>query len=1114
MALTATQQTELIQYCVGIFNAAPGGYMRDLASMVVEDGMTTQEVALAFADSDLFKGLSQSYDIGATNEQFANVYVNSLLGAATTQSYIDLFETLLDNGMARNVAVVASIDYVASLDAADPARAYLDARTTVSSDYTFDQNGDSTDFAFLQSLLSGVQPAGANLTVDRDIMVGNAYDNDFYAGIIDNANTLQNGDMLTGGAGSDALYADIGGSSLFAIAPVTDSIETFSARAQSLNVDFSDNNISGTQNTQAMAKIDAENMSGVIRYEDIDSRADLIIEDVNILPNQITSDVTIAMTSTDPGNVDFAVYFDQHSLVAAGDDTIGGKEVFLKIMDVQGADATADPLSDLPLSGVEFAMNDGSTVRVAGASTPGDPDSDAITAATSYAELVDALNAALVTQGLENDFVFELTGVNFTSDVTIDSVLYSGIGEQIGARYIGSDLAKGFTTGSSFLFFTYADSDEGRVAEISNSTGSTVENVITSTIELDDVGRGSMGGDLVVGGMSTGETSDSLGVEKFDITVFRDSELQTINSTNNSLEIVELQNDGMYNGDLTVTGVVPNWDMPLPGAENEIMDRYGFTDVRVIDATAMVGDVTATAVLSNETIPKYIDLFDDAFDPAADDVEFLYLFGQGDDFFDIDISASNFTNNWGTTSSGDFDLLIDGGAGDDFIEFRITASADETTPWYVNSSLMANLAINGGVGDDTILTPGAGNVIIDAGANNDAVYVNNSGGKAAFVFNTTDNLTATPGNGVNDLTSDTVDSYLVGEVAGVYQMPQIQVDFMGFIATVDVIETSGATASVNDLQINQAIKAAINNDEVLSDLLEAYDGPANSLVVQSKIDGVLTDTDLVILYSDGVAPFAPLNADYDTVVAYYGGISFNTSDNTIDLGAGLDVAVLGTEATSNDTLVFNGYNNGVNSVVNFDATPVAAAIPGVQEVFTATFTDDTTIDTFSGTLWFDGLGVGIIDGQTGATTASIYEIASGVMPNWNAVDNLDGSATFTAVAAGDVTDVTGANFLQLDAWSDVTASVVIDTPGVDAVAASTGGDLIDLTSYDADFVQDSVIPGAADLAGTYIVWTEAAGAYTFNEYTVADGAVSAASLIGVIDFGDSVTGDITDVIVS
>ena len=58
----------------------------------------------------------------------------------------------------------------------------------------------------------------------------------------------------------------------------------------------------------------------------------------------------------------------------------------------------------------------------------------------------------------------------------------------------------------------------------------------------------------------------------------------------------------------------------------------------------------------------------------------------------------------------------------------------------------------------------------------------------------------------------------------------------GSVYTTDVVTVPSTTSATSDLQVNQAIKEAINSDPVLSKLLLAYDGPANSLVVVSRID--------------------------------------------------------------------------------------------------------------------------------------------------------------------------------------------------------------------------------------------------------------------------------------
>jgi hypothetical protein len=65
----------------------------------------------------------------------------------------------------------------------------------------------------------------------------------------------------------------------------------------------------------------------------------------------------------------------------------------------------------------------------------------------------------------------------------------------------------------------------------------------------------------------------------------------------------------------------------------------------------------------------------------------------------------------------------------------------------------------------------------------------------------------------------------------------VKVNYKGIEASVIVAGTGYKTS---DLEINQAIKQAINSDAVLSKLLLATDGPANSLVVTSLIDGTHT----------------------------------------------------------------------------------------------------------------------------------------------------------------------------------------------------------------------------------------------------------------------------------
>ena len=152
--------------------------------------------------------------------------------------------------------------------------------------------------------------------------------------------------------------------------------------------------------------------------------------------------------------------------------------------------------------------------------------------------------------------------------------------------------------------------------------------------------------------MSTGlqggnGTSDSLGIQQFDIEVDRSSVLQTINSTNNSLEVVNItngENDGVFNttnaadeqaGDLTVRGRVGNENTfgfgfsSANGDDNHAgavaqHNGFGFSDVGVINASSFIGDLDLTAELTNEVVEKYLTLDDTGATGDEDDHLFDY----------------------------------------------------------------------------------------------------------------------------------------------------------------------------------------------------------------------------------------------------------------------------------------------------------------------------------------------------------------------------------------------------------------------------------------------------------------------------------------------------------
>ncbi len=959
-SITSAQQTALSQLYVAFFNRAADSTGLGYWANNLLDGASIENIAQSFYNTDAARPY---YSQGQTNAQFIETFYSTVLGrAADAEGKAYWVAQLGQDGQTQGSVAVAIVNAVTAYAGTDAAaltsKALFNAKVEVSTAYaltggnTADATGvlngvvdAETASAVIANLGTSTQsPVLTTLTTGADSLGGTVGDDVFTARIIDNANTLQSGDKIAGDAGNDRLEADIGTSQAFAITPETTGVETVAIRAQAISKDSTDNNTSSTSEVQ----IDAQRMKGVTTWESNNSRADLVIEDVRIEDNQITSAVTIAMVETDPGHVDFGVYFDQYSLRAQSNSS---STLTIELLDTRSAAAGTDALLDNPYWGFTFKL-DGVTQTVT---------STAIDAAQTYAELLVAVQAAIATTPALANFTASL-GATFSRVDTLSGASVQGtelLLNNSGAGALTIDETTGWQTQNGTV-----PNSSGLHTFMTTASDSSTD-LVTSKIILDDVGRGSTGGDLVVGGLSVGDTSLSKGVEKFEIEVRDNSKLQTINSTNNTLEEVVIRNgattsDVITNaydkvvttkdsGNLTVNGTVDaasGINTALPGSSDQ-HNAFGFSDVRVLDASAMTGKFEFTAEITEASVAKYMNLTDTASaTAAADTINFAYTGGANSDTMKVSIDGAVLASN---TVSGreDFSLNIDGGAGDDVIALTI---ANNTEAWYNNQDLNNNVEINGGAGDDTITTVGAGDVVINGGAGNDTVYTDNTGAKAQWVFNTTDVASA---RDITNLRSDISNSYNLFNTT-------LTVTFKGVPNTVTIDNLGYKTT---DLQINQAIKAAIKNDAVLSKLLLAEDGPANTLVITSVIDGAMSTSDLSLSFTappvDSLSAaeisaaglvynltspteasvLAAINAslvtlgnngDYvtafanDNFVDLTGSDSISTSDNIVTPGAGNDVIVLGTTEgltsaeSSNETLVFGaGFGNDV--IVNFAA---------------------------------------------------------------------------------------------------------------------------------------------------------------------------------------------------
>ncbi len=899
------------------------------------------------------------------------------------------------------------------------------------------------------------------LTTGLDNFVGTAGNDSFLARSINSTNTFQDGDMLDGGAGTDVVYLDFVGFTN-AITPNLKNIESVVIRAQSASVDGNgvDANDGNNMPNDRKVQIDAQRSLatdlankvtadlGVTNWESSNSRSDVVIEDVRIGNTQKTKDITITFRESDPGNVDFGVYFDQHSLRNASS---GNTTVTIKLMDTGAAGAAATaatPLLNNPYDQFKIGIN--------GVLTPIQLDTVAVAAADTYAALLAVFQAALVgtTTTASLGATFQVIDPISGTTVTGTSIVLTGgagaaITEVAGSGWFNTTGASVPATSNIYTTYTTA--------------ASSVTELVTSTIVLDDVGRGSNGGDLVVGGMSTGDTSTSRGVERFEITVQDSSKLQTINSTDNALREVTIVNGTTSNsttayntvvtnaGDLTVNGrLAVGGDVVLPGVENGsavgVHDDKGFTDVRLIDGSAMTGKLAFTADITSDSLAKYVNLTDTATSPTADvagagntnfnvrGANFLYTGGGNNDTMTVTIDSAVAASTT-LTGQSDFTIVIDGGAGNDTITTNI--GGNETAAWLIDQRQNANVRIEGGAGNDTITSTGAGDAIINAGAGTDTVFADNSGTKTTtWLVNATNTVSA-------DLsTAAATSTFLYGG--------KLTVSFSGAggtglgggvtAAAADSVATSftngyevvvdiptGANFGVTQLHMNQAIKNAINNDAVLSKLLGAADGPAGTLTITTKIDGAFNANDLSMTVTTPTLTAAEEAAALTALKAF-------AKDSSLVTGAA--------QTANNASVVTLNAITGMSAGGAGAGSILANAVAAVAEVQTIDFTGVTAAA--SGNFTIGGVTVAVLVGDT------TQEIADKVVAAFNleAPATAIGDATATNVlgtspvvtlsftaAYGNVAPTFIANgTANLSAVPGTTTTV----PGVTAAAGATG----------------------------------------------------------------------------
>lgn len=483
------------------------------------------------------------------------------------------------------------------------------------------------DAAIAASVAAGSGAGGETvytLTDGIDTLFGNDQNNEFNAPVVQNqngelVNSFETGDSVNGGAGTDTLNVTLIDSQTTnwvgapAISANVSNVEIVNVRAQYINVDAAVN----------WSNIDAELMSGVQQYWDDNSRANVQIEDVRQLPEELT----FGMRQTDPG-ASYFVYFDPAQL-AADRGTAGDSSLTLTLINV---DDPASELAAFPVDGVAFTL-DGVEYIVR---------SDAIGAAETYVAFVAALEVELAA----NPALAGLT-VTLNADNTIT------LTDPAGATF-------------GELGYTWENDIAPPAGQLvwDQTVGAAVisEEPVTTNVVLDAVGRTSEGGMLDIGSMADG------GVEVFNVSVDRSSWLYEMTSReyfgdgDRHLETVNLSSIGAE-GDLTVGSLGTVYGEDGDGYYGKFLDGRvadGLIDVREVNNVDFVGDLNLGIALTEDSISRYLD-------PANAKVLFSYEGGAGNDNFTIDVNGD-------LAADPDFSMSVLLGAGDDRLNIDVSTA--------------------------------------------------------------------------------------------------------------------------------------------------------------------------------------------------------------------------------------------------------------------------------------------------------------------------------------------------------------------------------------------------------------------------------------------------------
>lgn len=654
---------------------------------------------------------------------------------------------------------------------------------------------------------SGQPGDTVELTETADNLDGTE-DNDTFEGAVGQnqngalANALATGDSIDGGAGNDTIETSMindetvegGGSG--SPRPVTENVQNVFVEALDTNGEVT---------------LDAARMQNVEQFWSDFSTTDFTVENVSLRGNNlgITKDITFGMRDVEQGS-GLTAHFETNALKSAPDES-QNSQLEIRIADVS-TETPDTPLANVSLT-LGFTLGGESFELTDVTSTDG-----------TYQGLVDAMNTAFAAQGLtqlqvELDESYEQVDVaNNTVNLpfTAREILVTDPdGEEFGSVDFTQESIESVPDG--FLVAGNAQPVDPTVTS----------NLIESNLVLDNAGRGSVAGDVEIGGNS----GSNINVEQLNVSVDRTSAISSLQRTfqgpvdpvderGNQFEIINISS-AENEGDLTIQDLVGN------ATNAEVTNK--------VNANSFVGDLTIGTTGAANVAEfsatgggdvTYVGDYQTGLDHTIET-------GGGNDVLDVNVAGATSVSGRSETT-----VEITSGSGSDAIEL----TNNNTVAAITEQNNQA--VVNAGTGADTVTGHGT-DLVANAGGGNDAIYAENTGEMATAFLRSGDATSGLGSDTVGDNSTVNMVNLLNGRdvqvtvnVPGDNPSDEVSAFTDGFETTATVEASNGEITSERDLY--NAVAESINSDETISDLATASVNSSGDLVVDYKVDGDAT----------------------------------------------------------------------------------------------------------------------------------------------------------------------------------------------------------------------------------------------------------------------------------